>query len=398
MKHMTTTAMLMAVLSSGACIVESDADDDDASSTAGSGGDGSVGSGGSDAVTTGQGGTQASGWTHVTHPCVGNRTDALLVEDAATWVGCGSTTVGFGLHVSEDGGQSWSQPAISPAGALDEFRVLDVSRGSDGRLYVAGTAPGGKMVVSLDTDASPMVLTEVLTAGPTVDESFVVGTFRLRADGSALAESLNGNGMLYRPTATTGPNGFQDGWENAYYWASGGEQTFQLLDMETHGDGFYGCGSTIADTPKVYLPDPGAQAPYHMKVIELDTYDGEMWSLDVAPNGGIIVGGVDQDRNVGMVYVGDAAGTSFETFDLSTVLPESSTWIRGVCSDGQRAVAVGEFSQTSDPLLFTSVDGGITWEEMTPDAATAALSECVVLADGSFVVVGGDGYLGHYRP
>jgi len=401
MNDKTTIATLVLTLGAGACIIQSDAD---TAASSGAGGDAASGTGGmttsagGNGATTGQGGAAPAGWTHLSHPCVGNRTDALLVEDQLVWVGCGSTTVGFGLHLSEDGGRTWSEPTTAPAGALDEFRVLDVSRGNDGQLYVAGTAPGGKMVMSLETSASPMAATEVLNAGPTVDESFIAGTFRRRADGSALAESLNGNGMLYRASDAVGPNGFQDGWQNARSFANGGSESFQLLDMETHAGSFYGCGSTIADTPKLFVPEAGAQEPFHMTVIELDTYDGEMWSLDIAPDGQVIVGGVDQNRNVGMVYLGDPSVPSFDVFDLSTVLPESSTWVRGVCTNGTRAVVVGEFSQTSDPLLFTSTDGGTTWEELTPDAATAALSECIVFADGSFAVTGGDGYLGFYRP
>lgn len=345
----------------------------------------------------GGGGALPAGWSHFSHPCVGNRTDALLVEGDRVWTGCGSTTVGFGLFLSEDGGSTWAEPTTSPAGALDAFRVLDVSRGDDGELYVAGTAPGGKMVVALDTSSSPMAVRDVLNAGPTFDESFIAGTFRRRSDGSALAESLNGNGMLYRATDAIGPNAFQDGWENARNWANGGTASFQLLDLETHAGGFYGCGATIADTPKLYVPEVGAEEPYHMRVIELATFNGEMWSLDVGPDGQIIVGGVDQSRNVGMVYAGSDPDNLI-AFDVSTVVPSSSTWIRGVCTHGTRMVAVGEFSQTSDPLLLTSNDSGATWEELTPDAATAALSECIVFPDGSFAVAGGDGYLGFYRP
>lgn len=400
----TTMGLMVGMLAAAGCTVV--AADDDAG-TGGGGGTASVGGNGSGGDTQGgenAGGSSTSsgggpaGWTHSTHPCVGNRTDALLIEDQAAWVGCGSTTVGFGLYRSEDGGASWAAPTTTPSGALDEFRVLDVSRGGDGLLYVAGTGPGGAMVVALDTASSPMAVTEILNAGPTVNESFIVGTFRLRSDGSALAESLNGTGMLYRPNAEVGPDAFGDGWQDASNWANGGTASFQLLDMETHEGGFYGCGSTIADTPKLFVPPTSTTAePYEMTVLELDTFQGEMWSLDVAPSGLVVVGGVDQDAGQGMVFVGDPEGT-LAPFDLGSVLPDASTWIRGVCTDGTRVVAVGEFSTTSDPLLFTSTDAGATWEQETPDAATAALSECVVLPDGSFVVAGGDGYFGTFRP
>ena len=384
------------------------ADDGDGEGGKGQGAAGQGGSGAQGGMDQGGGGSGAGagagggpdlpqGWTSSSHPCVGNRTDTLLFEGDTVFVGCGTTTSGFGLYMSSDAGMTFVAPETTPAGWFDTYRVNDVSRSSDGLLYVAGTGTtNSSMVVSVDTSVAPMVVTEVLNAGPTIDESFVVGTFRRRSDGSAIAESLNGNGMMYRPDDNTGPDAFSDGWENAYYWANGGSATFQLLDMEIHEDAFYGCGSTIADTPKLFLPNPNAPNAYNMDVVELATYDGEMWGMDVAPDGSVIVGGVNQNLNVGMVYFGDPSA-SLSVFDVSTIVSSGPTWIRGVCSNGSRLVAVGELSQSSDPLVFTSSDSGQTWSNETPDAP-GPLHECTVFANGSFAVAGSDGYLGVYVP
>ena len=41
-------------------------------------------------------------WTEYTHPCIGNRTDAMWFDDANTgFVGCGSTTIGYGLTLQQ---------------------------------------------------------------------------------------------------------------------------------------------------------------------------------------------------------------------------------------------------------------------------------------------------------
>jgi len=398
-KTVFTMSALTLIVACSAPAAETEDDNDGGEAASG----GQDAQGGADQGGGGNGGMGGGpdlpqGWTSSAHPCVGNRTDSMLFEaDNTVWTGCGSTTIGYGLYMSTDAGMTFSAPETTPAGWFDTYRVLDVSRSSDGLLYVAGTATtNSSMVVSVDTSVSPMVVTEVLNAGPTIDESFIAGTFRRRADGSAIAESLNGNGMLYRPSDSVGPDAFSDGWENAYYWANGGSASFQLLDMEIHDEAFYGCGSTIADTPKLFLPNASAANAYNMDVVELDTFDGEMWGMDVAPDGSVIVGGVNQNLDVGMVYFGDPS--SLSVLDVSTIVSSGSTWIRGVCTNGTRLVAVGELSMTSDPLVFTSGDGGRSWSNETPDAAPGPLHECTVLSNGSFAVAGADGYIGIYVP
>src|SRR5690606_19962550 len=114
----------------------------------------------------------------------GYRTDALHYDaDAMTaWVGCGTTTSGFGLYRSTDGGVSWEAPETEPAGALAAFRVNDISRSSDGKLYLAGTNNGAVSVYAVDTSATPYALTVVLEYGKTVDTGFTVGSFRRAAN------------------------------------------------------------------------------------------------------------------------------------------------------------------------------------------------------------------------
>ena len=75
-----------------------------------------------------------SAWSVYEHPCSGNRTDALHCDDARVcFVGCGTTTNGRGLFVTYDGGESWAPLEASPPTFLEEARVNDISRSSDGR-------------------------------------------------------------------------------------------------------------------------------------------------------------------------------------------------------------------------------------------------------------------------
>lgn len=204
--------------------------------------------------------------------------------------------------------------------------------------------------------------------------------------------------MLYRKDDSVGANPLS--WVNAPYWANGGGKSYQILDLEEHGGKFYGCGATISEPPMMFLPNPSASEPWQMSVVQLGSFSGEMWGIDVDPSGGVVVGGVNQDTHRGMIYVSQANPSDpadWQAFDVGQLFPSAATWIRGVCTNGSRIVAVGEYPKTSDPLLLVSDDGGKTFTDMTPSAPDA-LSECVVYPSGAFTVAGGEGFVGSYVP
>ncbi len=125
-----------------------------------------------------------------------------------------------------------------------------------------------------------------------------------------------------------------------------------------------------------------------------------MWNVDVDASGRVVVGGVDQGAARGMVFVSSIDPydpNGWTAYDVGTLAPTSPTWIRGVCTNGQRIAAVGEYSMTSDPLLIVSDDGGKTFVDQTPNAP-AALSECIVFPNGSLAVAGGEGFIGVHVP
>ena len=91
-----------------------------------------------------------SAWTQYKHPCIGNRTDAMWFDDANTgFVGCGSTTIGYGLYTTTDGGTTWDAvPSVN--NILDSMRVGSIQRASNGNLYIGGTgAPDDHLVAYL---------------------------------------------------------------------------------------------------------------------------------------------------------------------------------------------------------------------------------------------------------
>ncbi|MCX7555872.1 hypothetical protein OS187_03390 [Xanthomonadaceae bacterium JHOS43] len=341
-------------------------------------------------------------WITATHPCPGgNRTDALHRDsDGTLWVGCGTNATGYGLFYSENGGANWSPAAVSPADALNEFRVNSISRGHDGALYVAGfRASTRDMVLRFNTASSPFVVTITLQGINQVGRSFHVGTYRELSDGRAIAESLNGVDLLYRPTSSTG--------SGAADWTRVQDLTRQILDMAVHEDRFYGVGGLINAPPSVFLPPtvPGA-APYefNMQVPTVAAgWEGELWGMAISAQRLVAVG-VDQDADVGKILVSGAnpaAMGSYIEHELPDIVGPGGigTWARGVCMRGDQVVVVGERQPLSsgNGLVMRSTNGGQSFTAIPPPGVTASVSKCVIEPDGTVVVAGAAGFIGIYE-
>ncbi|MBK8241149.1 MAG: hypothetical protein IPK74_37005 [Deltaproteobacteria bacterium] len=360
-------------------------------------------SGSSGGTTTGEPAT----WSIHTHSCSGpSRTDALLVEADAMWVGCGTNQVGYGLHGSFDGGASWSPIATDPANEAAQFRVSAIARGDDGLLYVAGfDATDSDMILGYDTSSSPAAVTQVLVAGNQVGTSFPAGSLGLLSGDRIFTESQTGYGALLRPDGSVGANALQ--WDDHYYWANGGNPPgYQMLDLVVHDDRMYACGSTIAEPPYLFLPAAAPAAEVWMfDAIELPNtgWTGEMWGV-AATDERVVAVGVDQDGDVGKIYVSgadpyDAAG--YAQFDLPDIVGgnDLGTWARGVCAAGDRIVVVGERQPLSSNtgLVMISEDGGASFEDITPfEDVTESVSKCTITPEGAVVVAGAGGFVGIY--
>lgn len=365
-------------------------------------------------------------WTLGSTPCTGSRVDALLCDDATTcYVGCGQNAEGDGLHMTTDGGASWSAPDDEAGGYFATMRVDHLSRGDDGLLYVAGEGDSGYRVVSLDTSNGS--LDAVWTNGTKVDFSFTAGSFA-RTSTTMVAESLTGGGIVvnqYNDSTWQSTHSENEGWASGYGWwnNSGNSDQGQVLDMTVVGENIIGVGSTIAYPPAVYLPprsfefgsdsngDGYADQMWETVVLNSEAFSvwtGECWGV-AGNDDGLAVACVDQDGDRGMVYT---IGSDWETSaydaanwtetDMSTVVeyadPDGlghSTWSRMVCrGDDNLVVAVGADTQTDDGWLAVSKDGGGSWTDLTADMVStnldtkfSALFQCQVV-DGTLIAAG----------
>lgn len=335
-------------------------------------------------------------WYLGEHPCVGNRTDALWCDDATTcFVGCGTTTSGFGLYVTDTGGVDWEAVETTPVDYFVDERVLDVFRADDGLLYVAGELDGDDRVISIDAEGN---VATVYSAGSQASLSFTAGNYRQSGE-RAIAESLTGTDIVYRDT-TVDPE-FVSG---AGFWAGQEDAGVQLLDLEVRNGAFYGVGSTISQPPYVFWPAWDDEFGFGIISLSTDTMPlmGELWTLDLSQTY-FVAGGVDQDRDVGIVATYDFAqggepqdATSWTVFDVSNVFAEASTWVHGVCIAADETIyAVGRESRVEWGFVLRSTDGGGTFEDITPydDSGTSlleAMYECTV-TDEALLMAGAQG-------
>ncbi|MDZ7789667.1 MAG: hypothetical protein U5L08_04085 [Xanthomonadales bacterium] len=346
---------------------------------------------------------QAGGsWTTFTHSCPGaNRTDALHRDaDGSLWVGCGTNASGYGLHASFNDGASWDEVEVTPSALMNQFRVFSISRGHDGALYVAGIQnSSGNMVIRLDTTPNPPYPASVtLSAVAQIGRQFQVGSYRELSDGQAIAESLTGTDLLYRPDSATG--------SSAADWTIPATLQGQILSLVVHDDEFYGSGSTNSEPPRVYLPPQGAGSPpYDFERIDLDPFwEGELEGV-AANDQRVVLTGIDQDLNIGKILVstGDPySAANYLEHEFQDIVGTGGigTWGRGVCMRGDRVVAVGERlpQGSSSGLAMASTDGGATFIDITPPSPVppSTISRCVIAPDGLVIVAGGSGFVGLY--
>ncbi len=353
-------------------------------------------------------GSGATSWAVFAHPCVGSRTDALHCDSAEDcFVGCGTTTVGRGLFLTADGGETWDVPSTTPANVLDDARVNDITRSADGMLYVSGEIAGDTNVVSLDSSGN---LAEVWNRRSTVDFSFTAGSFRRNSDGFSFVESSTGVDILYRSDDSGDP---ATSWSTARgFWNDGDEDDVpsgvQMLQLDEHDGVFYGAGSRINQSPMAFIWDGSTSDP-DFDIIELaadglSAFEGEMWGIDVNDDG-IVVGGVNQDDDFGVIFThpgtGDTAASTWTRYDLRSVFPDDTTWVEGVCRGDGVIYAVGRESISGWGFVLRSTDEGATFEDISlyedgeSDTAFPDLTRCYATETG-VVVTGGDGVFAVY--
>lgn len=362
------------------------------------------------------------------HPCTGYVTDALWMDSSQRgYLGCGTDAAGIGFWQTDDGGESWSAVEDAQTGEtfFSTFRVVDVWRSEDnGLLYVSGISTvGDHRVVSMDESG---VLAEVRNNGSLYDYSFTAASYVRTPSGVEVAEALTGGQVLVRKDDPQWleTHSEHSGWANGYGWWESdpeGDAHGGIMDLDVLGEAIVGCGSSISEPPVVFLPprdwtfgtdadgDEDGTVEQLWEVVPLvddsfSEYYGEMWDID-ADEGGLVVGGVNQAADVGMIYsIGpewtesgyDLSGwTVFKVSDLLGTT--DSTWVRGVCRSGERIIAVGEYSNTSQGFVILSDDGGASFSDLSDDVSPAGaedlppLQRCQILSDGTWAAAGGAG-------
>lgn len=348
---------------------------------------------------TGQ--TIEGNWTYRSHPCLASQTNSLHRDpDGTLWVGCGSGQVGRGLWRSDDQGQTWKIPETEVEDIIEFFRVFDISRGHDGWLYLSGVDSRGGLtqrVIGLNTAAGePFESRIVLFSVPQVGRQFTVGNYRELDDGRALADSEQGLDKLYRPSATTGPS--------AADWIIPSPTIEAFTQIVVHDNGFYASGSRIAIPPRIFLPPTsGSAQPWQFVELILDTsFTGEMWGI-AASNDRVVTVGVNQDANMGLIYVSDGDPynpANYQVHRLPDIIGAGGvgTWARGVCMRDDLVVVVGErqpLGATSGQVMASN-DGGLTFHNIKPAANVESVSKCVIAPDGLVTVAGAMGFIAHF--
>lgn len=342
------------------------------------------------------GGGIADDWLSSTHSCAGfNRTDAIHRDsDGTLWVGCGSNTTGYGVHFSQDGGDTWSEPPLTVPTELDDFRVNTISRGADGHLKIGGTeAASMRMVLSLDTSGATYPVSLELAGVNQIGRLFPVGTYRELSDGSGMAEQSTGTGALFNDGSAG---------TSASNWDDAGTPE-QILGMVVHDDKFWGCGSRIAASPRLFLPPTNpASEPYELLMVEPNLpadWEGELWGLAVNDQRLVAVG-VDQNgtQSRGKILVSSANPydmNGYTEHDVSDILGISSpyTWADGVCMRGDTIVVVGRRGN-NDGFVVMSSNGAQSFFDATPADVPGHVSKCLIEPDGTVVVTGEASYIG----
>lgn len=360
-----------------------------------------TGCGGKNQDTGGSIGPEGTTWTEYSHPCIGNRTDAMWFDDANTgFVGCGSTTIGYGLYTTTDGGNTWSTvPSVN--NILDSMRVGSIQRASNGNLYIGGTGDNNLRIVYIDGSGTLKEYYSKPETGAQSWQTYQVGTFRLDSNNRAVSESLTGSDVMYWPNAgSQAVNGY-GWWNNTNIEGSGA----QILDMEIHDDKFYAVGSTINQPPYFFYED-NMTTEFTMQAIKLSgegiaDFEGEVWDIAIDNSGSMLLAGLNQGTGVGTLWysTGDVTNKdNWVLYDISSItpdIPSNATRFYGACRYGNLMVAVGDFSQKSEGILVYSKDSGESWT--FAESGTGPLSRCQIV-DGEVFITGADGLFAKFNP
>lgn len=321
-------------------------------------------------------------WTQHTGPCSGSTTGALLFDDRNTgYAGCGENANGERLLYTTDGGRSWTGLE-----AFAEVRINDLRRGPDGILYGAGIHNVSGSTSAWRLEGEPLTLTPLFQPGPRADAVRQAENVARTANGQFLVDSLTG---------TTAAHLSAEGELTEMYALDEATLTdpeapgYQVRRVVAFDNRFWAVGSVINDPATVRLPSTEPGATYHMRSLPLQEpdEDGELLDMHIWSATRMIAAGYDQGAQRPLVFV--ANGDPYRRESWTRVSIDIPAGIEALHVVGNTVYAVGERVPTAaGGLLLRSVDGGLTWEDITPTGA-GPFSEVWAFEDGTLVASGG---------
>jgi photosystem II stability/assembly factor-like uncharacterized protein len=345
------------------------------------------------------------GWTELSQPCGGTKTDAFWFDDRQTgYAGCGTNAQGAGLFKTTDGGRTWaSQRNFMGA------RVNDVRRGPDGKLYGAGLdSVDGFQVFQID-DSAPANLKLVGLYKKSNNAFKSVGqgeNIAITQDGQLFVDSLTGTQSAHRAAGATGFEELGTFLEEGL--ADPDASGRQMSNVKAFNNKFWAVGSLINQPAVVFVPSKLQGATYHMKAVDVQpsSRDGELHDLHVWSETSALVVGFDQSTRFPFIsrLDGDASvSASWSYIDVADfgIDYQGGLWNLHVQSD--RVVVVGQTIPQNDGFVLFSEDRGRTWRDISPrDAngnfASALMSNVWMFADGTILAAAEGGQLWRYNP
>lgn len=347
----------------------------------------------------------AAGWTELSQPCGGTKTDALWFDDKNTgFIGCGTNAAGEGLFKTTDGGMSWASQRNFMG-----VRVDDVRRAPDGKLYGSGLdSVDGFQVFQID-DAVPTNLKKVGLYKRSNNAFTSVGqgeNIAVTADGQMFVDSLTGTQSAYRAA------GAADFTELGTFLEEGladpDAASRQMSQVVAFNNRFWAVGSTISEPGVVFVPSKLAGATYHMKAVELQpsSRDGEMHDLHVWSETSAIVVGFDQSTRYPFISRLDGEATdpaSWTYIDLADFNINFQGGLWNLHVQGDRVVVVGQSFPGNDGFVLFSEDRGQSWVDITPldqnqKPASSLMTNVWMFEDGVILAAAEGGQLWRYQP
>lgn len=348
--------------------------------------------------------TESGTWTKLTQPCGGTRANAFWFDSRMDgYIGCGDNAAGFGLYVTDDGGETWESQSL-----FNGARINDIRRGPDGVLYATGTdTVDSYEVFTVDESGPVRQLVGLYQSGGNAFTSVSQGeNIAVTEDGQLFVDSLTGTQTAYRAAGAANFMELETHLDGVLTGGSTpGEQMSRVIGFNNR---FWGVGSVINRPGTVYYPSNEPGATYHMKKVEVQpsTRDGELHDIYMWSETSGLVIGFDQSLRYPLIHrlTGDASdAANWAKIDLfnSGIDYQGGAWKMAV--RGDEVVLVGQTFPNNHGFVVHSMDRGMTWTDVSPvdendDFVANLMSNVWYFEDDTILVTAESGELWRYNP